>query len=318
MSSKASPQRAVCLDAHTTGRHRPPGWAWAFAASFGALVWCYWPVLASLHLDWMTDENYSVGQLVPFAAVFVLWHKRSALSAMKPRICWAGAGVICLSLLMRLAGLVYLYESAERYAMLLSLYGVVLLCMGWKATWSLRYILTFLLLMIPLPGRVHNLISGPLQNQATAGAVFCLELLGVTVTQSGNTIVLNHATELAVAEACSGLRMLTAFVVVSAVLAMIIQRPSWQKFVLLASSIPVAIVCNLIRLLVTAYLYMTLDSAVAEKFFHDFAGLVMMPLAIGMLLGELWLMQALTIAEQPDKTQEPAGKGKATGARRPG
>jgi len=42
---------------------------------------------------------------------------------------------------------------------------------------------------------------------------------------------------------------------------------------------------------------------VAEKFFHDFAGLVMMPAAVLLMFGELWLMDILTVPE-PDPAQE--------------
>ena len=34
-----------------------------------ALLWSYWPVLVRLWSDWQTDDNYSVGQLVPLAIV---------------------------------------------------------------------------------------------------------------------------------------------------------------------------------------------------------------------------------------------------------
>ncbi len=166
----------------------------------------------------------------------------------------------------------------------------------------------FLFLMVPLPGKIHNLISGPLQTQATTGAVFLLELLGVIVTRQGNVIVLNNTIPLAVAEACSGLRMLTAFMIVAATLAYFVNRPAWQKTVLVISSIPVAIICNLIRLVVTAQLYLVTSSEIAEKFFHDFAGLVMMPLAILMLIGELILMDKLILPENantsPTSSQE--------------
>jgi len=162
----------------------------------------------------------------------------------------------------------------------------------------------FLFLCVPLPGRIHNVISGPLQNYATIGAVFVLELFGVTVVREGNVITLNHDTPLAVAEACSGLRMLTAFVVVAATFAFLIKRPRWQKGALMVSSIPVAIVCNLARLVVTAILYLQTDNETAERFFHDGAGLMMMPLAVIALAGELWLLQRLTV-EEADSAPKP-------------
>ena len=188
--------------------------------------------------------------------------------------------------------------------MVLAIVGVVILAGGADLFRRIFWILAFLFLMVPLPVRIHNMISGPLQDMASSGAVVVLELLGLTVTREGNVLLLNNHVSVAVAEACSGLRMLTAFVVVASVLAFVINRPGWQKAVLVLSSVPVAIVCNLDRLVVTSLLYLIVSSEVAEKFFHDFAGWTMMPMAIFILVGELWLMARLV-------TEEPHGSAQA-------
>jgi exosortase len=271
----------------------------------GLLVWAYWPILSMLVIEWGRDQDYSVGQLVPFVALYLLWHERHAVRKCKIKPCWWGIGVILLAQAARLFGLLFLFESAERYSMVLTFIGLVLLIYGWDVFRKTQWILLFLFLMIPLPGRIHNLISGPLQGIATAGAVVLLELFGTTVVREGNVIMLNDSQPLAVAEACSGLRMLTAFVVVAATLAYVVNRPRWQKGIVVASSIPVAIICNLARLFVTAQLYLVASSDTAERFFHDFAGLSMMPLAVLILAGELVLLSKLVI---PEGTHQPAGR----------
>ena len=263
-----------------------------------ALLWSYWPTCVLLLRDWQHDENYSVGQLVPLAALYLLCQEWSRLRALTLCSSWWGVPVVIAAQGVRLFGLAFVYESAERYSLVLTIAGVVLLVAGWQIFRRLRWILLFLLLAVPLPGMVHNLISGPLQSLATAGAVFTLELFGVTVVREGHVMVLNHDVSVAVAEACSGLRMLTAFVVVAATLAYIVRRPPWQKVVLVLSSVPVALVCNLARLVATAVLFMVASSELAERFFHDFAGLTMMPLALLLLVGELWLMAKLVIEEK--------------------
>jgi len=160
--------------------------------------------------------------------------------------------------------------------------------------------------MVPFPGRVHNLISGPLQRFATTGSVFLLEAFGVRVSQQGNVVMLGENTTMAVAEACSGLRMLMAFVIVAAFIAYMVKRSRLQKAVLLLSSIPVAVMCNIVRLLVTGVLMLLVSTQAGEKFFHDFAGLAMMPVAVLLMFGELWLMDKLTLPE-PDLRQRRSG-----------
>jgi exosortase len=271
------------------------------AAALGALVWAYWPVLRQLIREWNHDENYSVGMLVPFAAVYLVWHERERLKRCDFRPCWWGLGIILVAQAGRFFGLLFLFESAERYAMVLTLVGCVLLLCGWQVFRRLGWVMAFLFLMVPFPGRVHNLISGPLQTHATTGAVFALEVAGETVARAGNVMNVN-GTEVAVAEACSGLRMLTAFIVVSAFMAYMVKRPRWQKAVLLASSVPIAIFSNIFRLFVTAEAFAHVSQSAGEAF-HDAAGLAMMPPAVVLLVGELWIMKRLVIPEPHDEKQ---------------
>ncbi len=277
---------------------------WAIPVSLlAALVWTYQATLGGLFIDWHTDDNYSVGQLVPLAALYLLWHDRQRLARYPLVPCWWGAAVILIAQAMRVFGLVELYESAERYSLILTVSGLVLLVAGRDIFRRTLPVQLFLLLMIPLPGRIHDAISSPLQTLATEGAVAALELLGIVVTREGNVMLLNDTVHVAVAEACSGLRMLTAFVMVAAVFAYVVDRPRWQKAALLVSSIPVAILCNLIRLVVTALLFLWTSSQIAERFFHDFAGLTMMPLAVLILVGELWVMSLLVVENKHEPNQ---------------
>jgi len=268
-------------------------------------VWSYWAVLAGLFKAWQRNNDYSAGQLVPIIALFLLWRERKTLKKCLLRPCWWGIVLLILAQVGRIYGLVFMYDTRQ-YSLILSLAGLVLMVVGWQVFRSVVWILLFLFLMVPLPGRVHNLISGPLQNMATTGSVFLLEAFGASVNQQGNVVMLNENTPMAVAEACSGLRMLTAFVIVAAFIAYMINRSRLQKAVLLLSSIPVAVMCNIVRLCVTAAFMLLVSTEFAEKFFHDFAGLAMMPVAVMLIFGELWLMDKLIVPE-PDIQQRTGG-----------
>lgn len=263
-----------------------------------ALLASYWPTLVPLYGDWQSDDNYSVGQLVPLAAMYMLWHDRKRLAKCRPAPCWWGLAVILLAQVARGLGAALLYESLERYSLVLTLAGVILLVGGREVFRQTAWVLLFLFLMVPLPGRLHNAIAGPLQSAATGLAVGALEIMGISVLREGHTMLLNDSVPVAVAEACSGLRMLTAFVVVASVMAYVVRRPRWQRVVMVLSSIPVAIFCNQVRLVTTALLFLTLGSEVGRRFFHDFAGLTMMPLAVLILVGELFVMSRLVVEDE--------------------
>jgi len=266
-------------------------------------AWSYWPIVASILREWQRNDDYSAGQLVPLVALFLVWRERKTLGECVLRPCWCGIALLILAQLARIFGLLFMFQSIDQYSLGLTIAGLVLMVAGRQVFRRVSWILLFLFLMFPLPGRVHNMISGPLQTMATTGTVYILEAF-ITVSQQGNVVTLNDTVDMAVVEACSGLRMLMAFIIVAAFMAYMVKRSRWQKAVLFLSSIPVAVMCNILRLCVTAVLFLLASTEVAEKFFHDFAGLVMMPIAVMLMFGELWLMDKLTISEPEPNPQQ--------------
>jgi exosortase len=120
-------------------------------------------------------------------------------------------------------------------------------------------------------------------------------MIGYEVVQEGNIIHIGQATA-AVAEACNGLRMITAFFVISSLVILLVKREWWEKLLVLASSLPIALLCNTVRLTITAIAFTMLSGEYWEKIFHDFGGYAMMPLALGMIVLELWLLTKITTA----------------------
>jgi exosortase len=276
------------------------------------VIWSYWPSLIVLSRIWKTAD-YSSGQLVLFVALFLVWHERRTLAQCPLSPVWStGLALLFLGFGFRLYGFLFARPSIENYSIVFVIAGLVLFVAGWRVFRCVVWILLFLFLMFPFPGSVHNLISGPLQTMATVGSVFVMEAF-FNVSRQGNTMVLNDTLHLGVEEACSGLRMLTAFIMVAAFIAYMVKRHRWQKTVLLFSSIPVALVCNIVRIVVTAVLMLYASAELAQKFFHDFAGLIMMPAAVMLLFGELWLMDKLVMTDVEPRREKRIKKGRIGG-----
>jgi exosortase len=143
--------------------------------------------------------------------------------------------------------------------------------------------------MIPFPGFVESGLIRHLRPIATVASTNVLQTLGFFAQREGNVIVLS-STELGVAEACSGLGMLSVFVALTVAACLVVSRPLWQKFVIVLSSIPIAVLCNIVRISATGVMCEIGDADFAKNQFHDGAGWAMMPLALGLLLVELKLL----------------------------
>ncbi|MHC4740889.1 MAG: exosortase [Planctomycetota bacterium] len=261
-----------------------------------AFLWSYMPELTDLWTLWQRSDEYSSGLLVPFLAIYILWTRREDLvrCATKPAvICGILAFVGAQG--FRFYGLFYNYRTGERISVVLSVGALVLLIFVWRFMWKVFTVLLFMLLMIPWPRPLQEHIATPLQSYATTSAVFCLELLGYGVRQYGNVIDI-EGTVVEVAFACNGLRMITAFFVISGLVALLVNRPLWQKIFVFVSSLPIALLCNTVRLTLTSIAFTMLKGEKWEEIFHDFGGYAMMPLALAAVVGELWLLKKLTTA----------------------
>ena len=263
-------------------------------------IWSYKPGLAELWNLWHRSDEYSVGLIVPYLAVYILWSRRHALAAypIKPSI-W-GLFAFLGAQAVRYFGLFFMYGSAERLSIVLSIAAIVLLLFGWQLFRKVSPILLFLCLMLPPPNLIQNYTVLHLQRWATSSAVFCLEMVGCDVIQEGNTIHIGD-TSVEVAYACNGLRMITAFFVISGLVVLLVKRVWWEKLIILVSSLPIALLCNTVRLTVTAIALTQLSDQFWDDVFHDFGGYAMMPLALAVVVGELWLLTRLTTLPETEK-----------------
>ena len=80
--------------------------------------------------------------------------------------------------------------------------------------------------------------------------------------------------------------LVTAYVIV-------VRKPWWQKALLLASVVPVAVCANVLRLTLTAILFRYVSGSAARTFSHDAAGWVTNCLAAGLFAVILWCMHRL-------------------------
>jgi exosortase len=274
--------------------HRAKVVPW-FAASLllVAFLWSYWPGLVYLWNEWQRSDEYSSGLLVPFLAVYILWSRRHNIAQCRIRPSVWGLFAFVAAQGFRLFGLYDMYRAAENLSIALSIAALVLLLFGWQFFRKVSSVLLYLCLMLPWPTRVQAAVALPLQRWATSSAIFCLEVMGYEAIQEGNIIHIGQAT-VAVAEACNGLRMITAFFVISGLVVLLVRRTWWEKLIVLASSLPIALLCNTLRLTITALAFTVLSGEHWEKIFHDFGGYAMMPLALAAIVTELWLLAKLT------------------------
>jgi exosortase len=275
----------------TTSSDRPAVWrAAALTAGFGAvLAWVYLPVWQAMADKWANDPQYSHGYLVPAFSAVLLWLRRGRLTGVRIGVDGRGLSLILVGCLAYVVGGVINFDWLAAASLLPTLAGLVLLAGGWAALRWAWPAIGFLVFMMPLPFRVETALAQPLQSMATAASTFVLQMIGLPAFAEGNVIVLSRG-RIGVVEACSGLSMLMIFLALAVGLVLVVRRPGLDKAVILLSAAPIAVIANVIRITATGLAQEWAGPDLADRIFHDWAGWLMMPLALALLGCELWVL----------------------------
>jgi exosortase len=239
---------------------------------------------------WVSDSSWSHGFLIPlFSLYFINQHKTEILN-LQTRPSYGG-------LFFLICGIVFYplniatpsgYAYLRPIGMIATLGAIVLFLGGWRLVKYTWLPVAFLVFAVPLPQRYYVKLTMPMRKLAAAVSTALLNLFsGVEATARGVVIDViyegQHIEPLNVAEACSGMRLLMAFLALGVAMAYLHYRPIWQRIILLASTIPIAVFCNMIRY--------------AQGFYHDMLGMAMLPLAFALYGFLAWFMSSLFIEE---------------------
>jgi exosortase len=277
-------------------------WALGLLLVGPLLLWAYWDSLGVLADKWANDSQYEHGYLVvPFALV-LLWLRRERLANVALRPSWWGVPLLAVGALLHAGGAYTYFDWLAMASLVPTLGGLCLLLGGWGAfRWAWPAI-AFLGFMFPLPYRLEVMLAYPLQRLATLGSTYALQTLGFTAVAEGCVIKMEDM-DLNVIQACSGLSMLLTFFALATGVVLVTKRRALDNALIVLSALPIALVANMVRITATGVLNVTAGKEVGDLVFHDLAGWLMMPLALGMLWAELWLLSRLLI-ERPAPAPE--------------
>jgi exosortase len=250
-------------------------------------------------------ESVGVGMSVAGALLLIQQPIRFAGIPASDR--WIGFAVLMGADLIRLWATYTSRYAPERFSFILALVGVFVMVGGVGILRWAGWPIAFLIFMLPLPAFLDAHLSKNLQTAATEASTFLLQTVGIESRHVGNEIHFFVGTEeqqIEVAEACSGLRMLTIFGALSFAVVLLIELPLWQRIVILFSSVPIALAVNIMRITLTAMLFMVLPESHEDlrKWVHDMWGWVMMPMALGLMFLEFQILSHLVIEDEEDLT----------------
>ena len=243
---------------------------------------------------WTTEPQYSHGFAIPLMALGLGWYSRSRFLPGIARSNIFGLSMIAIGIIGHVAAIYFYVEAIDAISFVVTACGTTLLIWGRRAFATLWPSVLFLGFMLPLPFQIERALSDPLQVLGASEAAWYIQACGIPAIAQGNIILMGD-TQLGVAEACSGLRMLMVFFAISTAAVIASRRTTWEKMLILFSAVPIALVCNVLRIVATAIAHHSLGREMADLVFHDVSGWLMMPLAMLLLFLELKLLDFLFI-----------------------
>ncbi len=259
------------------------GWqGWLLVA---VVVGLYAPVLVRLVRQWYTDPDYSHGFLVPFLSAYLIWQRRDKLAEIARRPSNVGVLLVLLSVGLLFLGSLGAELFLTRVSIIGTICGLIVYFSGWKVLRELAFPVAFLLFAIPIPVLIYNEIVFPLQFIASKFATSVLETLNLfPIMREGNVLIM-PGMRLEVVEACSGIRSLMSLLALAAGYGYLAEKSVLVRWFMFLAMIPLAIISNGTRVMITALMTNYIGPRAAEGFMHEFSGWVIFVVATALFLG---------------------------------
>lgn len=258
-------------------------------------------------LLWMTDRwrdtemgDYSHGWLIPFVSLYIIWWRRQDLAAAPKAVSRVGLALVVTALLFHWLGAKAQQTRFSLFALVLLLWAIPYYFYGWRVARILAFPCAYLIFCIPL--NFLDSLTFPLRIFATVMSTTLLNGLGIAAERSGSAIYSMAAGGFSfdVADPCSGIKSLLAMTALTAVYAYFTQDTWWKKWLLFASSIPLAIVGNIARITTVAVVAEAFGEKLALGLYHDYSGYVVFSVAIALMiaLGALFKLNFTEVRER--------------------
>lgn len=247
-------------------------------------------------------EDWGHSYVIPLISAYMIWLSRDRLSKLSPTTFWPG-------LIPVLFGIVSYFtwsvgpmgnHMLQGFSLITVVFGVTLTVLG---PGHMRYLflpIVYLAFGVTLSTQIMNELTWQLKILASKGSYISLSAIsmvagfGVTIEGNHLTVITPSGAErlLNIAEACSGMRMVIAFVALAGAVALIACREWWQRFALLLLAVPVALLMNVVRVTVLGLASLR-DADLAGGDAHMFIGTVLLLPALGLFMLVIWALNRI-------------------------
>jgi len=283
----------------------------AFVAAFWNLLDFLPARLGSLVDPWLHESDWSHGPIIPLFSVWLVYNRWDKIKRSPVRYTWVGLVILLGALVLYQLSFWWLTFTFLRHGcLLLCLLGIIVFLCGLPVMRHAWVPWLYLFFAVPLPKRLYFELTDPLRRMAATVASGFLGLVTPLdyIERKGSLIdymYQGQGGQIGIADACSGMRSTITLCALGVAVTFLSERPWWQRVIMIASCVPIAVFCNFIRVSITCVLHIFVDPKYATGTYHTALGLVTIMVAFGIFSGLGWVLSNLVVEEQ-EPEQQPA------------
>jgi exosortase len=233
--------------------------------------------------------------LVPFVVLGLLWFKRGQLARCARGVGWLALPLLAVAVAAHAAGFLAQQPRLSIVAFFLGVYSLIGVVWGRDAMKATFFPIVLFAFCVPLGSVIDNNTLTLRLFAAKATLVIARDWLGIDVVRDGTVLLNSDGTAYEVAAACSGIRSFVALLGITTVYAVLKLRKPWKRALIISLTIPLALGCNVFRL-VTMIVAEKAFGKAAGEFVHEWFGFVTYAIALGcLMLAGSWLRESETV-----------------------
>ena len=228
------------------------------------------------------DSYYTHGFLIPFITGFLIWLRWEDLRKTPQKRSRWGVPLIVSGMVIHVISSFFRVYFSSALSMLIVLSGLILYFYGKKIYHKVLFPVLFLFFMMPAPLIVITNISFKMKILAAEIAREVLTNMGFVALREGSIIKMQHV-YVVVDDICSGLRSLISLTALGSLFAYWMDAPLWKRAIVFASTVPIAIITNVLRIILLSVIAEIWGPQYTLGFIHDLSGFLVFGFAFILL-----------------------------------
>lgn len=289
--ASAAPRRAPRF--HPLRRLRIERWTYSHAAAAAAMgvlgVGATFEAWKDIYTLASKDSEYSHIFLVPIVSLWMIFSRRMRIRHCKPIGTLFGVLITLLGWALYTVGYYNGFQTVWHSGAVVVVIGCILSVLGKHALFRFLPAVAVLIFLIPVPPHHRLALAQPMQVWTAEVSEAVLSLFRVPVERTGNLLLVNGV-PVNIVEACNGMRGVFSLILVSYAFSFGLPLRNTVRAIVLIASPASAILCNVIRVVPTAYVYGYAPESVGEMV-HSALGWLILPISFLILLGVIRLLR---------------------------